>query len=71
MCPEFQARLQNKLVNVYGYYEKHTLRRVKYEKEELLHETQDERRFGNISYYEFLDKLENGSIKPEDLGTKM
>ncbi|XP_070498386.1 pickpocket protein 19-like [Chironomus tepperi] len=52
-------------------YEKHTLIKYKYEFEEAAKEFADERRFGNISYVEFLNRMENGSIKPEELGDKI
>ena len=52
-------------------YEKHTLRQLYYEHEEEEQEFEDEMKFGNISYAEFLDRIENGSIKPEQLGIKM
>lgn len=81
MCPEFKTNLLHykikkdpkrlKLTEVYAYYEKHTLRRIKYENEEYLNDTQDERRFGNIFYEQFLDRIENFSIKPEELGSKL
>ncbi|CAG9811153.1 unnamed protein product [Chironomus riparius] len=52
-------------------YEKHTLRQLYYEHEEEEQEFEDEMKFGNISYAEFLDRIENGSIKPEQLGIKI
>jgi len=81
VCPKFKTNLLHykikkdpkrlKLTEVNAYYEKHTLRRIAYENEEYLNDTQDERRFGNIFYEQFLDKVENLSIKPEELGSKL
>ena len=52
-------------------FDRHTLEAVPYEFEEAAREFADERKFGNISYVEFLNRIENGSIKPEELGNKM
>jgi hypothetical protein len=41
------------------------------EDEEYAQEIQDEIKFGNISYMEFLKKIEAGSLKPEQLGLKL
>lgn len=84
VCPEFKTNLLRFTIpqyvpknlrhltrKNYGYYEKHTLRKLMYENEEYLNDTQDERRFGNIYYDQFLDRIENLSIKPEELGLKL
>lgn len=51
-------------------FEKHTIKKVKYEYEESKQEFADQERFGNISNVEFLDRIENGSIDPRELATK-
>ncbi|CAG9811156.1 unnamed protein product [Chironomus riparius] len=53
------------------YYEKHTLKKSYYEFEEEQQEFVDERKLSSYDYGKFLDKLENGSIKPEDLGIRL
>lgn len=51
--------------------EKHTTGIIFLEIPEVGPEFVDEIKYGNISYAEFVDRIENGSIKPEDLGMKM
>lgn len=53
------------------YFENHSLKPVFMENEEVERELKDERKYGNISFVEFLDKLENGSINASELGNLM
>lgn len=55
----------------YLWYEKHTIEKLYYEPEEYLKEFSDEIKFTNISYLKILDEIDNGHIKPKELGLKM
>ncbi|KAL7031155.1 hypothetical protein ACKWTF_006917 [Chironomus riparius] len=72
VCPRIilDDRMEWKIRPRYRY-EKHTLKRIKYEYKESKLEFADEEKFGNISYVEFLNRIENGSIDPKHLGIKM
>lgn len=52
-------------------FEKHSLSLYHYEKLEDEQEFEDKRRFGEISYLDFLDRIDNGTIKPKELGMKL
>jgi hypothetical protein len=52
------------------YFEKHSLKRYFYEDEEIFDDFKDRRKFGNISYTEILERLDDGSIKSEELSMK-
>ncbi|CAG9812250.1 unnamed protein product [Chironomus riparius] len=52
-------------------YEKHTFSVLHLESAEVEPELVDEIKYGNISYIEFLKRIENGIIKPQDLGYKI
>ena len=75
MCPQFPPIIAKDTKkggpNKYYRFEKHTLRRYYYEDDEYLQETEDERKFENISYIEFLNRIYDGKIKPEELGIKL
>lgn len=74
VCPrhKFQiARSPFRSRQKHHKYEKHSLSLLHYEHEEEVEEFVDERRFRNISYVEFLDRIDNGSIKPDNLGLKL
>lgn len=53
----------------YYRFERHTLMMFYYEFVEGFHEFKDELSY-KITYLEFLDRLENGSIKPEELNLR-
>lgn len=76
VCPRLSIDVQGDKRLGFGLnqryrYEKHTTKRIFYEYEEVVKEFQDERKFGNISYTDFLNRIEDGSIKPQQLGDKL
>jgi len=52
-------------------FEKHSLSLYYYEKLENEQEFEDKMKFGKTSYLDFLDRIDNRSIKPKEIGTKL
>lgn len=52
-------------------HDKHTLRKSFYEIEEVRAEFLNEYKIENTRYVNILDRIENGSIKAEELGIKL
>lgn len=76
VCPRFNPSfeyLSKRYLGSIKYYkfERHTFLKYLYQKEEFLEEFKDEVKLGKTGYMKMLQKLKNGSIKPEELGTKL
>lgn len=53
------------------WFEKHSLSVIYYEKLEETQEFDYQKKFGDLTYLDFLDRLENGSIKHDELKMKL
>lgn len=75
MCPHFSTTRGFKQRKGVGpgvyYYEKHTLRYIFLEPEEIKTVMPDEYRLDEMNYDTFMDLVENGTLKVEELDIQL
>lgn len=68
--PRFHNGGYDKL-STYSYFKPHTLKLVNLTEQEYLAYSSDERKFGNLSYLELLDKIDSNELKLSEFGPQM